>query len=100
MEQELVKNISTILDLGTSALLLYLLLVVWKDRKETIEVKDAIISEKDSLMEENRKEVLGVVRHNTLTQERLTNMIDKSINATETLTARIYQILERNNNGH
>jgi hypothetical protein len=100
MEQELVSNISTLLDLGTSALLLYFLLMVWKDRKDTIRFKDEVISEKDSLMEESRKEVLEVVRQNTQTQERLTSMIDKSINATETLTLRIYQILERHNNGH
>lgn len=85
---ENIEIIKALLDLGLTAILLYFLFVVWNDRKEAIKNKDARI---DSLS----NTLLEVVKENTETQANLRSSIQENTRATETLTSRIYEALNK-----
>lgn len=87
--------IKSILDLGMSGLLLYFLLVVWKDRQEEKKYCRETLNGKDNYIRDLNKEVLDVVKENTKTQETLRSSIEEHIKATETLTNRIYDALDK-----
>lgn len=92
---ETINAIKTLIDLGLSAILLYFLFVVWKDRKELETKKDKIIEGKDIQAQKSADTILEVVRENTKTQETLRATINESTRATETLTSRIYDLLNK-----
>lgn len=79
--------LQTLLDLGLSAILLWMLWVLWKDRKE-------LIKQKDDRINTITDQVLEVVKENTKTQEQLRSSVKESTKATETLTNRIYELLK------
>lgn len=70
------------------------LIVVWKAKDDLEKKKDEIIAEKDKLMQENREEVLQVVKDNTKTQSELRSSIRESTKATETLTTQLYRLFD------
>lgn len=90
MTLESVDIIKALLDLGFSAILIYFLFIIWKDRKETI-------TEKDSHIRSLNSEVLDVVKDNTRTQESLRQTVAASTRATETLTSRIFEMINSKN---
>lgn len=94
-ELELVDIIKTLLDLGLSAILLYMLWTLWKDKKEDKKRSSEIIASKDVYIREINKEVLSVVKENTKTQEQLRASVEQNTKATETLTNRIYEAIKQ-----
>lgn len=90
---ETIDIVKSVLDLGITGLLLYFLLTVWKDKKETEKLKDETIAKKDQILLDNRNQILEVVKENTKTQSELRSSIQENTKATETLTNRIYELL-------
>jgi hypothetical protein len=90
---ETIDVVKALADLGLTGLLLYFLLTVWKDRKETEKLKDILIAKKDDEKEVLNKEVLNVVRDNIKTQEQLRSVIQENTKATETLSKIVYDAL-------
>lgn len=86
MTLESIDILKALLDLGFSAILLYFLLVVWKDRKESVDRKDRDLADLN-------KEVLNVVRENTQVQESLKQAVSANTEATRTLTNRIFEMI-------
>lgn len=100
------ETLKSIIDLGMSGLLLYFLGVIWKDKiEERKEAKQSLenekkdsqicIANKDNYIKDMHKEVLEVVKENTKTQENLRATIQEHIKVTETLTNRIYEVLNK-----
>jgi glycine cleavage system protein P-like pyridoxal-binding family len=85
---ETIDIVKALLDLGLSAILLYFLLVVWNDRKE-------VIKEKDARIKELSDRAIQIVGENTKTQVELRASIQENTKATETLTARVYEALNK-----
>ena len=85
---EIMDTVKLLVDLGMTGVLLYFLVVLWKEKKESSEKKDNRIKElSDS--------VLNVVRENTKVQTELTGEIKASIKASETLTQAVYEALRK-----
>lgn len=87
--------IQILAELGTSGLLLYFLIRVWKEKQDD---KKFFRDEDTKRAEEMRnvnKQILEVVKDNTKTQEKLRSSINENIKATETLTAQIYRVLNK-----
>jgi hypothetical protein len=85
---ENVEIIKALLDLGLTAILLYFLFVVWNDRKTTVADKNIRINELTD-------QVLEIVKDNTKTQAELRDSVQANTRATETLTSRIYEALNK-----
>lgn len=85
---ETVDIVKALLDLGLSAILLYFLFVVWNDRK-------CSIKEKDDRIKELSNAVIEIVKENTKTQQDLRASIQENTKATETLTSRVYDALNK-----
>jgi len=80
--------IKPLIDLGSIAMLMYFLFVVWKDRKE-------IIKEKDDKIHELNGKIMDIVVQNTRVQSELRDSIKQNTKATETLTNYIYESLRK-----
>jgi hypothetical protein len=78
----------SLIDLGTIAILLYFLFIVWNDRRKTIDGKD------QDLKDLNER-VVNIVIDNTKTQSELREAIRQNTKVTETLTNRIYEIIKK-----
>jgi hypothetical protein len=85
---ENVEIIKALLDLGLTAILLYFLFVVWNDRKTSVK-------EKDSRIDDLSNTIVEIVKDNTKTQADLRSSIQENTRATETLTSRIYEALNK-----
>lgn len=92
------ETIQTILDLGSFGFSIYALVIVWRAKQDLEKRKDEIIEEKDKLMQENRQQVLDVVKDNTRIQSELRSSIKESTKATETLTSQLYRLFDSKNN--
>lgn len=83
---EAIETVKIISELGSTAMLLFFLIVIWKEKKESGEKKDGRIKElSDS--------ILDVVRENTQVQSELKASIRENTRASETLTARVREVL-------
>jgi len=85
---ETVDIIKAVLDLGFSGVLLYFLLQVWSDRK-------TVVKEKDDRIKDLSDTMIRVVVENTKTQVELRESIKENTKATETLTSRVYEALNK-----
>lgn len=90
---EALGTIKTLLDLGLSGLLLYFLFIIWKDRKEIIAEKNKTIEQKDTQLDGLQQKVIQIVEKNTEVNAQLKGSIDSNTKATDTLTDRIFSLL-------
>jgi len=92
---ETVEIIKSALDLGLSGVLLYFLLIIWKDRKETVAQKDTKISSKDDELKTLNNNVLEVVKENTKASIQLQTAISANTEASKNLTQYVYDALKK-----
>ena len=85
---ETTQVIKSVIDLGTTGILLYFIATVWKDRHAAIESKDGRIKELSD-------KVLEVVSENIKVQEGLIGTIEAGTKASETLTTAVYEVLRK-----
>lgn len=85
---ETTQVIKSVIDLGTTGILLYFIATVWKDRHDSATTKDARIKELSD-------RILEVVEENTRVQEGLKKTIEAGTKASETLTTAVYEVLRR-----
>jgi len=86
---ETIEIVKTISELGATAMLLFFLIVIWKEKKESGEKKDDRIKElSDS--------ILDVVKENTKVQVELKASIKENTQASRTLTSRVREVLSNN----
>lgn len=101
---ETLELIKTLLDLGLSAILLYMLYTLWQDRKEEQKSHRATIAEKDQVIRSNNAAVLEVVKENTKSNVELRQASVEARKETienreaiKTLTGMIHDLLVNNN---
>lgn len=85
---ENVNILKSLIDLGTVAILMYFLFVLWNDRKKVVE-------QKDKALEDVNSKLVDIIVDNTRTQSELRDAIRQNTRATETLTSKIYEGLRK-----
>lgn len=94
MGVETLDVIKTLLDLGLSAVLLYFLTVVWKDRQDIVKQKNTRIETKDEELKEVNAKVLDVLSNNTKVMSELKTATEANTKSNETLTKYIYDAIK------
>lgn len=87
--------IKTIADLGTSAILLYFIYELWKDKRDKDSQVRETIKEKDAHIEMINQRILDVVKENTKSQVELRESIKANTESSNTLTSKIYDLLTK-----
>lgn len=87
------QTIKTLLDLGTSGILLYFVYQLWSDRKERDNKNGLIIEKKDNDLKELNGKMLDVIKANTEVQSQLRGAVDANTRSNDTLTQKIYDVL-------
>lgn len=88
---EALTDVKALADLGLSAILLFMVFTLWKDRKESQKLTRQALKDKDDNLAEVNKEVLEVVKENTKTQVELRATIKEHI----TLTEKLYEAFKQ-----
>lgn len=90
--------IKALLDLGTSAILLYFIFELWKDRQKKDAERMQENKDKDLELHDLNDKILEVVKENTKVQSELTQAVQANTKSNETLTSKIYDVLTKNGN--